>query len=141
MQRSTSGWQRTLSAFFSVETLPEDKIRTLVAKGDFDIALLPVTMSASDTSLLFAQFLSGEGNNLPRYANPQFDSFVNTALSATSASTQAEALRSAETLLLSDAAVTPLAFQTNYFYLSPTLSGVIISPFGPVIDLTEAAEE
>jgi len=121
--------------------LPKAEILTLVAKGDFDIALLPVTMTASDTSLLFAQFLSGESGNLPRYANPQFDSFVNTALAATSASAQADALRSAETLLLSDAAITPLAFQTNYFYLSPTVSGVAISPFGPVIDLTEAVEE
>ena len=134
-------WQRTLSAFFSVETLPEDEIRTRVAKGDFDIALLPVTMTASDTSLLFAQFLSGESSNLPQYTNPQFDNFVNTALAATSANGQADALRSAETLLLSDAAVTPLAFQTNYFYLSPSLSGVVISPFGPVLDLTAAVED
>ena len=133
-------WQRNLSAFFSVDILPEDEIRALVAKNDFDIALLPVTMTASDTSLLFTQFLSGESSNLPQYVNPQFDGFVGTGLAATSASGQADALRSAETLLLSDAAVTPLAFQTNYFYLSPSLSGVIISPFGPVIDLTEAAE-
>lgn len=134
-------WQRGLSAFFSVETLTADELAKRVAKGDFDMAVLPVTMTASDPGSLLSAFLSSDSGNLARYRSAAYDELVTRALAVTTAAGQADAWRSAEQQLLSDAAVVPLAFQKNSFYLSPKLTGIVVSPFGPVLDLSAAEKK
>lgn len=134
-------WQRSLSAFFSVQALPESELLARVRKGEFDIALLPLTMTSSGPETLLTGFLSDEAANPARYQSAAFDGFARQGLAATTSQAQAAAWGAAERQLLSDAALAPLAFQSSGFYLAPDLQGVVVSPFGPVIDLTGASRK
>ncbi|MBC5581125.1 peptide ABC transporter substrate-binding protein [Anaerofilum sp. BX8] len=134
-------WQRSLSAFFSVQALPESELLARVRKGEFDIALIPLSMTSSGPETLLTGFLSDEAANPARYHSTAFDSFARQGLSAAASAAQAAAWGAAERQLLGDAAVAPLAFQSSGFYLAPDLKGVVVSPFGPVIDLTGASRK
>ncbi len=131
-------WQRSLAAYFSLEQLPLDELNQRVSSGDYDIALVPLTMTSSGPDGLLSRFLSDAKANPAQYKNASYDQLVEQGLASTLAQTQQQAWGAAERQLLEDAAIGPLAFQTNTFLLSPDLEGVVVDPFGPVFDLTNA---
>ena len=131
-------WQRSLAAFFSVEALARDELSERLASGDYDIALVPLTLTEEGPEGLLARFGSTAQNNPAGYQNTAFDAQLRRGMTATTVSEQLESWSAAERILLEDAVVAPLAFQTNHFYLSADLDGVVVNPFGPVIDLTNA---
>lgn len=131
-------WQRSLSAFFSVEPLPQAELEARVEAGDFDLALLPLTMSAAGPQGLLARFTGAGSQNLAGYENAAFDRLVLQGLSGETGQDPAQVWGAAERQLLADAALVPLAFENNCFYLAAGLDGVVVDPFGPVLDLTGA---
>ena len=131
-------WQRSLAAYFSLEEVPLDELNERVASGDYDIALLPMTMTGSGPEVLLAQFTSSSTANYAVYQNASYDQLIYQGLSSTLAATQRQVWSEAERILLEDAALAPLVFQTNAFYLSEDLQGVTVDPFGPVFDFTNA---
>ncbi len=131
-------WQRSLAAFFSVEALPRAELSARLESGDYDIALVPLTLTEEGPQGLLGRFASDQSANPANYQSAAFDALARAGLTATDASAQLAQWAAAEKLLLEDAAVAPLAFQTNHFYLSADLAGVVVDPFGPVIDLSYA---
>lgn len=132
-------WQRSLAAFFSVETLPRAELLERLESGDYDIALVPLTLTEEGPQGMLGRFASDQSSNPANYHSTSFDTLVRAGQTATAASAQLTQWSAAEKLLLEDAAAAPLAFQTNHFYLSADLDGVVVDPFGPVIDLTNAS--
>lgn len=131
-------WQRELGAFFSVEQLSEQKLAARIAAGDYDIALTELSLSENSPASVLSSFLSTNPSNPCGYQDPIFDALVDQALTA-SASSQLTAWKNAEARLLSEAAVAPLKFTSRSIYTSAGLSGMVLDPFGPVIDLTCAS--
>lgn len=131
-------WQRSLAAYFSIERLPLEELTARVEEGDYDIALLPLTMTGSGPENLLSRFLSPAQTNVAQYHSETYDQLVRQGQTSTDSAVQQQSWSAAERRILEDAAVAPLAFQTNTCYLSADLQGVVVDPFGPVFDLTAA---
>lgn len=130
-------WQRELGAFFSIEQLDLPQLRARVASGDYDIALVPFSATENDPAALLSAFVSTDTANQCNYANTAYDALVKLAYLETG-NAQLSSYAAAERLLLSDAPVVPLKFVSSSIYISPSISGIVLDPFGPVFDVTNA---
>jgi ABC-type oligopeptide transport system, periplasmic component len=125
-------WQKNLSAFFAIDTMPLPDIITAMRRGDFDIALIPVSAFSNDIyALLLPYSESGTyywiGENNTAFNEALFP------LSYTVQNREPLYLQ-AERALLSDYVICPLMYEDSYFITSDWLKDVYISPFGPLID-------
>ena len=125
-------WQKNLSAFFAIDVMPLTDIITAVRRGDFDIALIPVSAFSNDIYALLLPYTEGGAYYWIGENNTAF----NDALSPLSYTVQnREPLYlQAERALLGDYIICPLMFEDSYFITSDWLKDVYISPFGPLID-------
>lgn len=126
-------WQKQLGAFaayFPIKQLPLSELQAQVAAGNFQIALLPITATVDSPVQLLQQ------TKAARLASDEFSS----ALSALSSGAKLNLndVKQLEELVIDDAAVCPLWFQTQYLVTSPGVKGLIFRPFGPVLDLSFA---
>ena len=135
----TLGWQQQLSAFFSVQYLPEAEILSRVRAGDYDIAFLGSRTVQDDVPAALAAYAQASTGNLTGYADAGFEALLGEARTAATVQQKQQLLRKAELLLLSSWSVVPIVTAAEYFAVSPGFSGVAASPFGPVLDFTAAA--
>ena len=135
----TLGWQQQLSAFFSVQYLPEAEILSRVRAGDYDIAFLGSRTVQDDVPAALAAYAQASTGNLTGYADAGFEALLGEARTAATVQQKQQLLREAELLLLSSWSVVPIVTAAEYFAVSPGFSGVAASPFGPVLDFTAAA--
>lgn len=130
-------WQRELGAFFSVEQVDDATLQKRLAKGDYDIALVPLSFTENSPSAALSAYVTGSTSNVTGFTNAEYDTLYQTAMT-TSGSGQIEAFAQAERLLLANAPVVPLKFINQTIFTAAGLSGLVIDPFGPVLDLTGA---
>lgn len=128
-------WQRELGAFFSVEQVSAEVLANRVAKGDFDIAVTELSPAENSVSCVLEMFVSGSENNFCAYSSEEFDQLYEAAFAASSAG-QLSAWQRAEQKLLSDAPVAVLKFTNQSLHTSTGLNGIVLDPFGPVVDLS-----
>ncbi len=78
----------------------------------------------------FSNAYSGDAVPVTGYVNEEYDALIESAFAETDAAKKAEILHNAEALLLDDAAVCPVIFNTNAYVLSDKLSGVTTDYWG-----------
>ncbi len=71
-----------------------------------------------------------ESNTVVGYQNEEYDALIDSAFAETDAAKRAEILHEAEALLLKDAAVCPVVFNTNAYVVSDKLSKVATNYWG-----------
>jgi ABC-type oligopeptide transport system substrate-binding subunit len=133
-------WQKDLSVFFSVKALSNDALLAAVASGNYDIALLPLEQSENDVYSLLARFKTGKADNAPRFSNPPYDEMLREIEQTRDARIRADLFVQAEKYLLSQAPLVPLFYETDTFLYSADISGLVISPYGPVVDISFAVK-
>lgn len=82
-------------------------------------------------------FESGGGNNSPGYANPAYDRLLAVARTARGPGERIAAMHDAEKLLLADAVIAPIYFNTSSVMIRPNVRGQIRTILG-VVYLKEA---
>ncbi len=75
-------------------------------------------------------FVTGGGNNDPKYSNADYDKLINQAKSTDDNAVRMPALHKAEDILMKDMPVAPLYFQTRCFLINPNIKGYFMSPYG-----------
>ena len=83
------------------------------------------------TDNLYAQFMGG-------YSNPEYDALIEQAKVSTDDAERLELYAQAETLLLEDAGVLPVYFETSYVYTQPYVGGLSTPTFGAEYEFTRA---
>ncbi len=78
----------------------------------------------------FSNEFSGDAVPVKGYANEEYDALIASAYAETDADKRAKTLHDAEALLLEDAAVCPVIFNTNAYVVSGELSGVTTNYWG-----------
>ena len=73
-------------------------------------------------------FVTGNGQNRPRYSNVAYDKLIKTAMSSTDAATRFAVMKQAEALLIKDMAVAPIYFDQSGTLRSPRVKGIIYDP-------------
>ena len=136
IEQVSQQWQKELgafSAYFTLKAMPLDELKSTVASGDYQIALLPFSPSSADSAAFLQQCTGGA---LTGWQSASFDSQVS-QLSG-QLDTSAEQIAQAEQTLLAGGAISPLWYQDQALVMAQGVDHVVFDPFGPVLDLTWA---
>ncbi|WP_368234119.1 peptide ABC transporter substrate-binding protein [Anaerotruncus rubiinfantis] len=122
------GWQKNLAVYTGLVKLSEAELLARVASGNYSAAILPLSASYSSPGAVLADFSSASTQNLTGYGNADFDTLL-AATASLSGQEAYEVYAQAEEMLLYDAPVIPLFFETSYYAMGPDVSGIEFSPF------------
>ena len=75
-------------------------------------------------------FVTAGSNNSPDYRNPAYDRLIQTAQNALDPAARMQTLHQAEKILIDDAVIAPVFFQTNPVMIRPQVKGVLRSILG-----------
>ena len=75
-------------------------------------------------------FVSGGSNNSPDYRNPEYDRLITEAQNSVEPFKRMQALHKAEKILIEDAVIAPVFFQTNPVMIRKNVKGVVRSILG-----------
>jgi len=129
MSLAQQNWQRYLNAYFSLEEVTTEELEERFQSRDFEMMLMSFTPSTPGVDSLLGKFSSHSGQNYCGYHNPRFDAALSGAQSDTTVVGAAQDYWQAEAMLLGDAVVIPVYYETSYYALSKGVSGIQISPF------------
>ena len=128
------GWQQQLSAFFSVQFLPEKELAARVADGDYQLAFCTHSCQQDDVAGELDAFLSGR---IPTgYRDELVEDMLQTAQMTGTPQDYRATLRQAELLLLRSWSTVPLYSVSEYYAVADGFSGVSANPFGEILDFT-----
>ena len=99
-------------------------------KHDFQVARESWSGDYPDPLTFLDLFVSGGSNNAADYRNPQYDKLIAEAQQGLDPAQRMQRLHAAEKILLEDAVIAPVFFQTNPVLLRPQVKGVIRSILG-----------
>ena len=121
-------WLRELNVDISVVPAQPEQIAERLRTGNYGVMLLPFYPTAGGPGALLGAFYSG--NNRFGYNSPRFDHELTQAARSGSREDALLFYSSAERVLLEDAAVIPIYFETTYYAIAHGLSGIEVFPFG-----------
>lgn len=131
-QYIVQSWQKHLSVYFTIETVPAEKLTARLTAGNYHIALAPATArgdSPADALLLFDG--TAADGNWARYTNADWAASVRAADTPT-------ALQAAEEALAAACPAVPLSAATRRFGLAGDVVDVQVQPFTGRFDFRHA---
>jgi ABC-type oligopeptide transport system substrate-binding subunit len=135
------GWQKYLSAYLNFTVESPAQIETSFRTGEYQILIMPFTPASDDVASLLAAFTSDSRQNYFGYQNALYDDLLQSAGMQPTTQLAAEQYAAAESLLLSDAVVIPLFFETSYLALGHDTTDLVYSPLGDMIYFRDARRE
>ncbi|WP_314063324.1 peptide ABC transporter substrate-binding protein [uncultured Vagococcus sp.] len=109
-------------------------------KQDFDIYMPTWGADYADASSLLSLFQSDSASNWGKYNNPEYDKQLLDASSTNANNSEARwtNLQDAQRIILKEAGVTPIYFQSSAFLRNPQFKGVVYHTTGPSLDYKTA---
>lgn len=109
-------------------------------KQDFDIYMPTWGADYADASSLLSLFQSESASNWGKYKNPEYDKQLAEASSINANKPEARwnNLQDAQKIILKEAGVTPIYFQSSAFLRNPKFKGVVYHTTGPSLDYKTA---
>lgn len=133
-------WREHLSVTVNARFIPQADLEKAVRAGDFDLAVVPLRPDSQRPGEMLGQFRSDSARNVVSYHSQAFDALMDREAAAGSPQEQLDILMQAEDLLIQDAVVVPLYFQTHYYAVGKGVSGIHFSPFAGEISFKEAVK-
>ena len=131
-------WQRNLSAFVNIVSLPADELEQRVAAGDYDLAIVPFTSSSNSPYDVLSRFHSESALNVWNYNSEDFDRLLDQASSSSDEDFSRRNYEQAEELLYSDCIVFPMFYEISYILFAPDVTGIEIYPYGGMVLFKDA---
>ncbi|MDE6660110.1 MAG: hypothetical protein K2K01_08380 [Eubacterium sp.] len=131
---SNADEDRKISFSLKVETKPESEIRYSVNMGDYDIALYPLTATASSPVSFLKSFTD---NNLTGFSESKFEPALKKAQSSNTASD----CLNCEKKLLSTYCYIPLFYESRYYATAKGISGVEFHPGSGRVNFVKTTQE
>lgn len=122
-------WQKHLSAYLNITSVPLEDIERRFLTGEYDIMLVPVTFDMPFAADFLASFKSGSKYNHMGYLNELYDLRVSEIARAESIEEAGAVCATAESMLLQDAVAIPVYFETSVFATIPSLKGIEATPY------------
>lgn len=98
--------------------------------GDFEIARHGWVADYNDPITFLDMWVTGGGNNDANYTNAEYDQLIADAKATTDPEKRMEALHAAENVLMEDAVVAPIYFDTNPYLMADNINGMFYTPLG-----------
>ena len=99
-------------------------------KGNFQVARGAWNADYDDPMTFLNLFVTGGGNNDPKYSNKAYDALIQKAMATDDNNVRMPAFHQAETMLMKDMPVAPLYYATRVYLRNPKLKGYYMSPLG-----------
>ena len=99
-------------------------------KGDFQVARGGWSADYDDPMSFLNLFVTGGGNNDPKYSNKDYDALIQKAMTTDDNSIRMPVFHQAESMLMKDMPVVPLFYATRVYLLNPSIKGYYMSPLG-----------
>lgn len=127
-------WQKELSCYFPIKSVPMVDLTSSLDSGNYDIALVPIYATANDAAATLAPFAGETPSNPAFWHNAEFNKQLNSALVENEPTQRLALTAKAEQILLEEWPVVPLCFETTFFVTRRPYKGLSVNPFGPVLD-------
>ena len=128
--------QQSLGAVVNaVSTESDAELMSLIAGGEYTLAILPVTATNSSPSQFFEAFTKNSNKNIYGFKNKKYDDAVSKIKPDADEQVIIDASQSALKTLINDTTIIPLAMHLEAFAYGNEFTCPTISPFGGVIDL------
>lgn len=131
---------QSLSISTGLVRLPRAQLLERVNKGDYALAILPLSAAYSSPDSLLSAFRSDSSENITGYSNQTYDRLLDQTAAA-AGEEQYRLFSQAEQLLLSDCPVIPLYVETSYYVMAKGVSEIHFSPFLSGIDFRDARKK
>ncbi len=99
-------------------------------KGNFQVCRGAWNADYDDPMTFLNIFVTGGGNNDPKYSNKDYDALIQTAMKTDDNKIRMPAFHKAEDMLMKDMPVAPLYYNTQVYLSNPKLKGYYMSPLG-----------
>lgn len=130
-------WQREFGFYCVVETLSEADFNARLSSGDYEIAVRDLSGSVNSPAAYLQCFVQNGSGNYSGYGNIQVNQLMSRAERAADLAESAELYKSAEQIILDDAAVIPLYYKNEYFYTNEDYADIYYNPFNKTIDFSQ----
>lgn len=130
-------WQREFGFYCVVETLSEEEYNARLTARDYEIAVRDLSGSVNSPAAYLQGFTKG-GGNYSGYNSSEVSQLISRAERAADLSESAELYAEAERIILDDAAVIPLYYKNEYFYINEDYADIYYNPFNKTIDFSNA---
>ncbi len=117
-------WQKVFGIDVKIRSETRETALKLFADGDYEIAFLPVSVSATNTAEYFRMFTSGSDYNVTGYSNVNYDNLINSMTDNMSLDKKTEIYKSCEQTLIAHGVVVPAFTEASYFVLGKGTYGI-----------------
>ena len=108
--------KKNLDINVEVSSLETSLFKEERTKGNFDICRMRWVADFSDASNFLEIFLSDSSNSMGRWINKKYDTLLKEASNSLDEAVRMEKLHQAEKILIEEASIVPIYFDTNIFF-------------------------
>jgi len=126
-------WQQYLNLSVYPQFADLDGLKQRLEQEDYQILLYPFSADDTGPDAMLRRFTSEHKDNHTGYHNPRYDLELESAGTQADSARALEAYADAEELLLRDAVVVPLFWESTTFVMAPNVTGVKVTPGGVIL--------
>lgn len=117
-------WQRVFGLDVKINIQTREDAAKLFKAGDYQIAFLPVSVTATNTAEYFRTFKSDSTYNVTGYQNTAYDNLLNSLSDSMTQDEKNNVFAKCEQTLIYDAVVIPAFTEASYFIQGKDVSGI-----------------
>ncbi len=128
-------WQSALGVRFNVfvEAVDDVTLRSRVIKGQYQIALCPVSFSSVTAFNGLLRFTSDNAYNVCNFSSSAYDKLINAIKKSNGKKATLDATVKAEEYLASSCVILPLYEEPEYYGLGKNVENIIFNPTGEIL--------
>lgn len=130
MQQTVQNWQRVFSTSIlaKVEVKTADQISTMIYNTSYQVLYHKISTDSSTVTDTLKKFTSDSSSNFFGFADKNYDSIVNSVISAYSGTVKLSGCISAEKYILDKAVFLPMLGGSSYAVVNKGVDGLYFSP-------------
>lgn len=130
MQQTVQNWQRVFSTSIlaKVEVKTADQISTMIYNTSYQVLYHKISTDSSTVTDTLKKFMSDSSSNFFGFADKNYDSIVNSVISAYSGAAKLSGCISAEKYILDKAVFLPMLGGSSYAVVNKGVDGLYFSP-------------
>ena len=132
-------WNKTTGCYFNKQPLSRNELEERLNRGNYEIAIAPLSTAVDSPMEFLSQFVSGSPDNYINLNASEYNELIDTAYLENGYSS-VSALMNAENFLIQDAYLYPLYYESRYFAAAENVTGAIFSKSGKAIDFSQVTK-
>ena len=117
-------WQRVFGIDVKIQVESRETAVKMLNSGNYQIAFLPVAVTATNTAEFFRMFTTSSDYNVTGYANSNYDNLINSLNKTMTDVEKTEVYKSCEQTLISYGVMIPAFTEASYFVTGKEVNGI-----------------